>query len=327
MESGSPTSFPLFNASRRALLWDAFAANTTQCAGVPRGSTFPCLRNSTTSELLASWESALAVFPDLLLFMPVIDGPDGLLPDSPLDAIAAGKFSKIPFIAGTVLDEGTLFVPQDISVPEELLDVFLGVDSPYPQQLSNQYVQDIETLFELYSGDPALGSPFGTGNETFGLDPLYKLASAVFGDMTFQAPRRLWIQAAAEAGVPTYGYIFADQNAAKAEPSLGGTNTWSDIMFAIVADVVGLLPSAPWCRGPVCVRILVHRGREHDERSCIPGHDRLLGVVRGEWHAQRWEGPFQYVFYSFVPELVFANGGPFHQKLLGRSTNLTTRYV
>lgn len=222
MESGSATTFPLFNASRRALLWDAFAANTTVCAGVPRGSTFQCLHNATTANLLASWEAAAAVFPDLLPFMPVIDGPDGLLPDLPLDLIAAGHYSKIPFIAGTVLDEGTLFVPQDISVPEELLDVLLSVDSPYPQQFSTQYLQDIETLFGVYSEDPALGSPFGTGNETFGLDPLYKLTSAVFGDMTFQASRQLWIQAAAAAVVPTYGYIFADQNAAAAVPSLGG---------------------------------------------------------------------------------------------------------
>ncbi|KAM5539639.1 hypothetical protein V8D89_006748 [Ganoderma adspersum] len=221
MESGSATTFPSFNASRRALLWDAFAANTTVCAGVPRGSMFPCLRNATTADLLASWEAAAAVFPDLLLFMPVIDGPDDLVPDLPLELIAAGHFSKIPFIAGTVLDEGTMFVPQDISVPEDLLDVFLAVDSPYPQQFSAQYLQDISTLFGLYSGDPALGSPFGTGNETFGLDPLYKLGSAVFGDMTFQASRRRWIQAAAAAGVPAYGYIFAEQNTATAAPSLG----------------------------------------------------------------------------------------------------------
>ena len=53
----------------------------------------------------------------------------------------------------------------------------------------------------MYPNNPALGSPFGTGNETFGLDPLYKLTSAVFGDMTFQASRRRWIQAAAAAGV------------------------------------------------------------------------------------------------------------------------------
>ena len=88
---------------------------------------------------------------------------------------------------------------------------------------ASNILQDIETLFGVYSEDPALGSPFGTGNETFGLDPLYKLTSAVFGDMTFQASRRMWIQAAAGAGVPTYGYLFADPPSDGTAPRLGGT--------------------------------------------------------------------------------------------------------
>ena len=45
----------------------------------------------------------------------------------------------------------------------------------------------------------------------------------MLGDMSFQAPRREWIRLAAAAGVPTWGYIFMDQNAAAANPSLGGT--------------------------------------------------------------------------------------------------------
>ncbi len=223
MESGSAGSLPLFNASRRDLLWDVFAANITECAGVLRGSTFPCLRNASASELLSSWVAATAVFPDLFLFVPVVDGPGGLIPDLPSKLIAAGRFAKILLITGTVLDEGTLFVPQQLSSGVDLFNAILDVVSPYPQTYSTQLEQDLETLLVQYLGDPDLGSPFGTGNEMFGTGSLYKVVAAVLGDVMFQAPRRQWVQAAAAAGVPTYGYIFTDQNAALANPSLGGT--------------------------------------------------------------------------------------------------------
>ena len=215
MESGSAGSIPLFNASRRDLLWDAFTANVSTCTGVLRGSTFPSLRNASTAELLGSWEAAVNVFPDTFLFVPVLDGPDGLIPELPSTLFAAGHIPKIPFIAGTVLDEGTAFVQQTLSSTYDLFDFFQAAAMPYPQEFSAQFAEAIQVLVIQYYDDPTLGSPFGTG-------ALYKSTAAAFGDIAFQAPRREWIQAAAAAGVPAYGYIFTDQNAAAAEPSLGG---------------------------------------------------------------------------------------------------------
>ena len=223
MESGSSSSLPLFNASRRDLLWDAFTANITGCEGVRRGSTFPCLRNASASELLASWSAAAAVFPDLFLFAPVLDGSSGLIPDLPSKLLAAGRFtSNISLLAGTVLDEGTEFIPQQIFSYYDLLNDFTNAISPYPQVFTAQLESDLAPLLLMYLGDPNLGSPFGTGNETFGAGDLYKVTAALFGDLAFQAPRRAWMEAAVKAGVPAYGYIFADQNAAKADPVLGG---------------------------------------------------------------------------------------------------------
>ena len=37
----------------------------------------------------------------------------------------------------------------------------------------------IDYLFKLYPDDPVLGSPFGTGNETFGLPTAYKRVAAM----------------------------------------------------------------------------------------------------------------------------------------------------
>ena len=71
--------------------------------------TFPCLQSADTATLVASWQQAadtLTLTGGSNLYVPVIDGADGLIPDLPSKLFAAGKFSKIPFMAGTNLDEG-----------------------------------------------------------------------------------------------------------------------------------------------------------------------------------------------------------------------------
>ena len=88
---------------------------------------------------------------------------------------------------------------------------------------SSEYENDVTQLLQLYPNDPALGSPFGTGNNTFGLNSEYKRMSAIFGDVSFQSLRRTWIQTASAAGVSTFGYVFADQNAVT-DPSKGGAS-------------------------------------------------------------------------------------------------------
>ena len=221
MESGSANTLPSFTASRRDVVWDTFVANTTECASAAAGSTFACMRNATTSDLLSSWEAVAAAFPEPFLFVPVIDGPDGLLTDLPSNLLAAGKFSKIPFMAGTVLDEGTDFVPTQISSDAQLEEFIAVADNWFAPSFTLQFQQDVGTLLALYPDNAALGSPFGTGNETFGLSSEYKRLSAIVGDVSFQAPRREWIQAASVANVNTFGYLFADRHAALS-PATGG---------------------------------------------------------------------------------------------------------
>ncbi|KAM5539640.1 hypothetical protein V8D89_006749 [Ganoderma adspersum] len=121
-------------------------------------------------------------------------------------------------MAGTVLDEGTDLVPQDISNDDELFTFLVDTVSLYPHEVTPQLKQDLEALAVLHPEDPASGSPFSTSNEMFGLSSEYKRVAAMLGDMSFHAPRREWIGLAAAACVPTWGYIFTDQNA---DPSLG----------------------------------------------------------------------------------------------------------
>lgn len=79
----------------------------TACANVTQSDTFSCAQSVDTGTLLTAWQQTAGSFPEPFLFVPVIDGPDGIIPDLPSKLLAAGKFSKIPFIAGTNLDEGT----------------------------------------------------------------------------------------------------------------------------------------------------------------------------------------------------------------------------
>ena len=113
---------------------------------------------------------------------------------------------------------------------------------PFNNNPSADTVAAVEHVISLYSTNPALGSPFGTGNNTFGLDPQYKRYAAVFGDFSFQALRRAWIQAATAQGVKTFGYLFTDQEAVNPkEPWLGGkhlTSTRSNPILTFYSDTL-----------------------------------------------------------------------------------------
>ena len=118
---------------------------------------------------------------------------------------------------------GTSFTPQGVlNTTADVVDFLDVIDQPFTTTPSAAFQGDIKELLELYPDNPSLGSPFGTGNNTFGAGAEYKRAAAIVDDVAFQAPRRAWIQAASKAGVKTFGYLFTDQNAALQNPSLGG---------------------------------------------------------------------------------------------------------
>ncbi|KIJ28223.1 hypothetical protein M422DRAFT_189998, partial [Sphaerobolus stellatus SS14] len=152
---------------------------------------------------------------------PTLDGPLGLYSDFASKLFALGRFARIPFITGTNLDEGPLFTPQNIDSTQTVRERTIANYTP-PAITAQVLNTSVDQLLAHYPvGDPALGSPFNTGNETFGLSPVYKPASVIFGDLGFTAPRRSLSQTAAGAGVKTFGYLFAEPSASF-PPSFGG---------------------------------------------------------------------------------------------------------
>ncbi|KAF8892982.1 esterase 1 [Infundibulicybe gibba] len=243
-ESGSAATSLNFNAERREISWTNFVGSVPKCSSLAgTKNTFDCLKTANTSDILQGLEASLSKANEQFPFDPTIDGPGGLLPDTPSRLFKKGKFARLPFIAGTNLDEGTLFTPFDISSADQIRQSIIANYSP-PLTPASSLQDASETLLRLYPDDPALGSPFNTGNETFGLSSTFKRAAAIQGDLSFQSPRRFWIQTASNAGVKTFGYLFTEPQAVTPlQPVFFGVSHGSDIAF-VYGDVPNPTPSA-----------------------------------------------------------------------------------
>jgi len=206
-ESGSAATALEFTADRREIDWQNFVSGVPSCASLATSNnTFDCLRQANTSEIFSGVLNALENAPEEFGFDPTIDGPGGVFPDIASTFLDSGNFARLPFIAGTNLDEGTIFTPhvaQNTSaIREEIITNFT------PSLVGNSLLDaTADRLLELYPDDPALGSPFNTGDNDFGL-PGFKRSAAIQGDVSFQSQRRAWIQAASSRGVNTFGYLF-----------------------------------------------------------------------------------------------------------------------
>ncbi|QRW03410.1 hypothetical protein RhiLY_02409 [Ceratobasidium sp. AG-Ba] len=62
----------------------------------------------------------------------------------------------------------------------------------------------VKELLKFYSPEPAAGSPYGTGNQTFGLAAQYKRLASVVGDLVFEASRRDFTSTATKFGVKAW---------------------------------------------------------------------------------------------------------------------------
>ncbi|KAG6867645.1 hypothetical protein C0993_012828 [Termitomyces sp. T159_Od127] len=207
LESGSPASPLTSNAEAREIDWQNFVGGVPSCADLATsGNTFDCIKAANTSEIFQGLLTSLSLSQEQFAFDPTIDGPDGLYPDIPSRLFAKGQFARVPFITGTNLDEGTLFTPFTINSEQQVHDFIIANFSP-PIVPAQKLETTAEKLVELYPNIPALGSPFNTGNETFGLS---SGLDDTEGDVAFQAQRRNFNQVAANAGLQSHGYLFTE---------------------------------------------------------------------------------------------------------------------
>ncbi|KAJ7491235.1 extracellular triacylglycerol lipase precursor, partial [Mycena latifolia] len=202
---------PQLDSHRWEPAWQTFVSSVPQCAGQTNTThTFACMqRVSNTTLLLEAWAAASALYGNMC-FNPVIDGPGGLMVDL-LSQVT--PLSPLPVMIGSNKDEGTIFVPQDTNSSDTIRNYIIVPSTPSPGGQSALEAA-ADRILELYPGDPSLGSPFGTGNETFGVGSQYKRFAAVSGDFTFEWHHRAFAQyMSSEAQVPTFVYKFQDPDA------------------------------------------------------------------------------------------------------------------
>ncbi|KAF8145657.1 Alpha/Beta hydrolase protein [Mycena galopus ATCC 62051] len=194
-ESGYQGTAQLFPPACDEVDWETFVSGVPSCSDLATSrSTFDCLAQANTTEIFQGFTLVTAESTTLKPWPPVLDGPGGLIPDLPSALFNGGQFARLPFIAGTVLDEGA-------ENNLHLVSVFAILISDHARGLGT-------TLLELYPDIPPLGSPFGTGNDTLGLSSQFKRAAAWIGDSNFESRCRFWMDTAANAGVETFGYLF-----------------------------------------------------------------------------------------------------------------------
>ncbi|KAF7366897.1 Carboxylic ester hydrolase [Mycena sanguinolenta] len=229
-ESGSQATSALFNAERNQADWQNFVNGVPSCASTASsGSSFSCLRQANSTEIFAGLSAAMAETLEEFPWTPVIDGAGGLIPTLPSILFKAGHFARLPFISGTNQDEGTLFTPTTVNSTEGVKQMDIATSSP---SVSPALLEaSVLTLLKLYPDDPALGSPFGTGNQTFGLSPQFKRAAAINGDVAFHSQRRFWMNTAANAGVPTFGYLFTQPQLPTVVPPFLGVSHGSEVTY------------------------------------------------------------------------------------------------
>jgi len=218
-ESGEAGTTGIFDANKSIDQWNIFVNNTPTCAG-NSGDEFSCLRAATTDELMAAANAGLAATVGEFPFFPVLDGPDGLIPELPSDRLQSPAVETIPFMSGSTLDDGTLFVAAGSAITSSSQIVDQLNTSFYPCASASALQNATDTLLELYPNIPALGCPFNTGNDTFGISPVFKQAAALIGDIVIQGPRRFWSQTASAKGTQVFSYIFTDPQPENA-PFLG----------------------------------------------------------------------------------------------------------
>ncbi len=116
---------------------------------------------------------------------------------------------------------GTLFAPVTINSAADVRAFIRELAYGFAGNTSAQN-NFIDKVLAEYPDDPAQGSPFGTGNETFGRSVSWKRAAAIIGDVYFHSTRREWINGASKVGVKTFGFHFTD-------PQLGNLGGWRTV--------------------------------------------------------------------------------------------------
>jgi para-nitrobenzyl esterase len=157
-------------------------AVTLGCHSADPAAQLRTLRAASAADVLAAARPAQGPFANGDRYGPVIDA--ALIPGEPLELIRAGRFHRVPIIAGTNLNEGTIFLPH---LPIRTIDEFRGF-------LRDRYGDRARDAEEVAPARTEAEIPAALDRHVTAL---------VFG-----RPARKLLEATAAQGLPSFGYRF-----------------------------------------------------------------------------------------------------------------------
>ncbi|KAF9254184.1 carotenoid ester lipase precursor [Marasmius fiardii PR-910] len=185
MESGA--TIPVGDISHGQFYYDQIVSETG-CSS--SADTLACLREvpyQTLKDAINRTPNIFSYQSLHLTWVPRVDGD--FLTDSPLRLALQGKVANIPFVAGDVDDEGTLFALPSLNVTYTVKSKNTSKPFSSPTSLAKRSAHSCSSTHKTLLKAP----PYNTSDGN-SIMPQYKWLASILGDMVFQGPRRLLIQ-------------------------------------------------------------------------------------------------------------------------------------
>jgi len=203
-------------------------------------------------------------------FQPVID--HNLIHGQPIDIWASGKWNKVPIMTGHATNEGTYYVPSNISTSEGFTDFWHTL-------LPHYTPKDLKTINSLYP-DPATdpGSPYVEYRDmkALSIGPQFKRVEASYAHYAYICPVRQTAHIASSSSEqpPIFVFHWALNKTVK-----GGANHGDSMYYETFAeDVTSISESQREVSGVLHAYVT----------SFIVGGDP--NVIKGRWgDRERWE--------------------------------------
>ncbi|GKZ31285.1 hypothetical protein AbraIFM66950_011644 [Aspergillus brasiliensis] len=198
IESGAATSRAVhpYNATLHEAQFADFLTETG-CTNLPDSTAIlPCLRALPSSTITTASISVFDKYNPSIrwAFQPVIDHE--IIHRRPIDAWLSGQWNRMPILTGFNSNEGTYYVPRNLSQSEDFTTFFRTLLPAYPES-------DIQTLDEIYP-DPniyATASPYLETRPLPDLGRQFKRLEAAYGHYAYACPVR-----------QTAGFVSADSD-------------------------------------------------------------------------------------------------------------------